>query len=306
MKNNLFVTMMLSLCLLCSACGNKTDGPAEKVLSKQIYAQVISQYDHVSSFQEGLCVVGVRDNDYHYQFGAIDAKGNVVIPVEYDNVHPCQEGVCVVEVGGANSKCGIVDINGNIVLAPYYHKMEGFQNGLAVVQDPQTELYGFVNKKGEIAIPLSYQYAKSFSDDLALVMVQSGKYGYINAAGELVIPAIYDKAKIFSEGLAIVEKAKKDMVINKNGEIIVTLPENQIFDSYRYHEGRVVVVKDDDGDWWGDEDQKCGYLDTKGELVIDFIYDDAYDFEDGVALVEKNGREFYINTNGKKVKYDED
>lgn len=300
MKKSLFVTMIFSLCLLCSSCGNKADGPAEEVLSKKIYAKVVSQYDHVGDFHEGLCVVGLKDSNYNYKYGAIDTKGNVVIPIEYDDVHNCQEGVCVVEVGGWNAKCGIVDAKGNIVLEPCYHKMKGFNNGLAVVQDPKTELYGFVNKKGEVAISLSYKYATSFSDDLALVRVKSGKYGYINNQEEIVIPTIYDDANSFSEGLATVEKANKEMVIDKKGELIYTLPKNQSFDG-DYHDGLIVVVKDRDGNWWSDDDQKYGYLDTKGEVVIDFIYDDAYDFEDGIAEVERNGREFSINTKGEEV-----
>lgn len=306
MKKSLFVTMIFSLCLLCSSCGNKADGPAEEVLSKKIYAKVVSQYDRVGDFHEGLCVVGLKDSNYNYKYGAIDSKGNVVIPIEYDDVQNCQEGVCIVEVGSWNAKCGIVDAKGNIVLEPCYHKMKGFNNGLAVVQDPKTELYGFVNKKGEVAIPLSYKYAASFSDGLALVRVKSGKYGYINEKEEIVIPTIYDDAEMFSEGLAIVEKANKEMVINTKGEIIVTLPKNQSFDSNHYHNGLIVVVKDRDGNWWDDDDQKCGYLDNKGNLVIDFIYDDAYDFEDGIAEVEKNGRKFYINTKGEEVEENND
>lgn len=301
MKKSLFVTMIFSLCLLCSSCGNKADGPAEEVLSKKTYTKVVNQYDRVRDFHEGLCVVGLKDSNYDYKYGAIDTKGNVVIPIEYDDVHNCQEGVCVVEVGGWNAKCGIVDAKGNVVLAPCYHKMEDFNNGLAVVQDPQTKLYGFVNKKGKVIIPLSYEYAESFSDDLALVEVKSGKYGYINEKEEIVIPTIYDDAETFSEGLAIVEKANKEMVIDKKGELIYTLPKNQSFDDGAYHDGLIVVVKDRDGNWWSDDDQKYGYLDTKGEVVIDFIYDDAYDFEDGIADVVKNDRDFCINTKGEEV-----
>lgn len=301
MKNkSLFVTMIFSLCLLCSSCGNKADGPAEEVLSKKTYTKVVNQYDRVRDFHEGLCVVGLKDSNYDYKYGAIDTKGNVVIPIEYDDVNDCQEGVCVVKIGGWNAKCGIVDAKGNVVLAPCYHKMEDFNNGLAVVQDPQTELYGFVNKKGEVAIPLSYKYASSFSDDLALVRVKSGKYGYINEKEEIVIPTIYDDAETFSEGLAIVEKAYKEMVIDTKGEIIYTLPKTQTFYGI-YNNGLIPVLKDLDGNRWTDEDRKCGYLDKEGNVVIDFIYDDADDFEDGIAYVKKNDRIFLINTKGEEV-----
>lgn len=296
----LFITMLLSLCFVCISCG-KTEGPAEDVLSKKIYAKIVNQYDRIYDFYEGVCVVGLKDSNYDYKYGTIDTKGNIVIPIEYDDVNHCQEGVCVVKTGDwSDARYGIVDAKGNVILAPCYQKMEDFNNGLALVQDPKTELYGFINTKGEVAIPCSYKYADSFSDDLALVRVKSGKYGYINNKEELVIPTIYDDADPFSEGLAAVEKADKYMVIDQKGEIIYTLPRNQLFDGL-YQNGLILVVKDRDGNWWDSDDQKYGYLDTEGNVVIDFIYDDADDFEDGIAEVEKNDREFCINTKGEEV-----
>lgn len=46
---------------------------------------------------------------------------------------------------------------------------------------------------------------------------------------------------------------------------------------------------------------KCGFIDTKGNLVIDCIYDLAWSFSDGVAEVEKDGKSFKIDTKGNVV-----
>ncbi len=38
------------------------------------------------------------------------------------------------------------------------------------------------------------------------------------------------------------------------------------------------------------KDGKAGYINMAGENIIPFEYDNAYDFSDGIALVEKGGR----------------
>lgn len=299
-KNYVIGTLVFVSLLMLSACGSKGNGPAEDVLSKKVYSRVITTYDYVGDFYDGVAVVKNDDSKY----GAINTKGEVTIPLEYDAVRDCQEGRCVVRMGGwFSGKYGVVDTKGKVILEPTYESMGDFINGLACVEDAKSKLYGYINLDGEVAIPLNYKYADDFSDNLALVKVKSNKYGYIDEKGEVVIPIEFDDAASFSEGLAAVKKAKKKMVIDKKGEIIFTLPKNQTFGG-EYHDGLIAVLKDRDGDWWTDDDQKYGYLDTKGEVAIEFIYDDVDDFEDGIAYVEKNDDDFCINTKGEKVECD--
>lgn len=46
---------------------------------------------------------------------------------------------------------------------------------------------------------------------------------------------------------------------------------------------------------------RYGYINKKGDLVIPFNYDKAKPFENGFAYVEKNGKSGYIDKNGKIV-----
>ena len=46
---------------------------------------------------------------------------------------------------------------------------------------------------------------------------------------------------------------------------------------------------------------KFGYLDMTGRLVIPFDYDEAQPFSQGIALVRKNGLDYYINHKNQMV-----
>ncbi|HHU55497.1 MAG TPA: WG repeat-containing protein [Acholeplasmataceae bacterium] len=60
---------------------------------------------------------------------------------------------------------------------------------------------------------------------------------------------------------------------------------------YVFNENYVAVQKDN----------KWGYYDISGKKVIDFIYDDAYPFVDGVAVVRETDKYYLINTKGNKI-----
>ena len=49
------------------------------------------------------------------------------------------------------------------------------------------------------------------------------------------------------------------------------------------------------------KDEKYGYINTKGKIVIYFKLDFADLFSEGVALVNKDGKKQFINKNGETV-----
>src|SRR5574344_1594861 len=64
-------------------------------------------------------------------------------------------------------------------------------------------------------------------------------------------------------------------------------------DCFRFCYGRLLVRKNG----------KYGYVDIRGNEVIPLIYDKAeWEFHDGVAEVELNGKKFKIDTNGNKIR----
>ena len=49
------------------------------------------------------------------------------------------------------------------------------------------------------------------------------------------------------------------------------------------------------------KDGKCGYINTKGEQIIECKFDYAGDFKEGFAPVFKDGKYGYINTKGEQI-----
>src|SRR6187551_2876556 len=77
---------------------------------------------------------------------------------------------------------------------------------------------GFINDRGEMIIPPTFQIAQEFAEGLCAVRV-NGRYGFINNTGTLVIPAEFDYATQFVEGLALVYTNGKPQFITKLGTL---------------------------------------------------------------------------------------
>ena len=49
-----------------------------------------------------------------------------------------------------------------------------------------------------------------------------------------------------------------------------------------------------------EKENKWGFIDHSGDIVIDLVFDSVIGFRFGLARVLKNGKEYYINKHGKK------
>ena len=49
------------------------------------------------------------------------------------------------------------------------------------------------------------------------------------------------------------------------------------------------------------QNEKWGFINTRGEVVVPCIYDDAWNFHEGLAAVEQNDKWGYINPKGEVV-----
>lgn len=160
-------------------------------------------------------------------------------------------------------------------------------------------LYGYANNQGKIKIPAKYQSADGFDDGLALVKLKD-KYGFINTKGDLVIKARYDDAWGFSDKRAKVVKNGKILLIDTQGK---TLKTPKISDSDHWYSNGLLAVKSGEQ---GKQNGKWGYLDTQGKVAINFTYDKADGFSEGLANVGKLDekgvlRYGYIDRHGKQI-----
>ena len=240
------------------------------------------RYGLAREFSEGLAAAGeVTANG----FGYIDTAGNTVIPPTYFEANRFSEGLARVM---PNSSCtGFIDKTGSWVIPsvddpPFRINYEDsacgeFHEGLACIGKNCN--YGYVNKEGNVAIPLRYEEALDFSEGLAAVKFDDEHGGFIDHSGNLVI-LIGGLSPGFGEGLApvAVEQNGESGVIkwgfiDKSGSWVIP----PTFDrARRFHDGLAAVRVG----------MKWGYIRHDGTFAIKPQFWNALSFSNGLAKVK--------------------
>ena len=153
------------------------------------------------------------------------------------------------------------------------------------------EKWGYINKKGRFLINPQFAQADYFREGLALVKSLDGKMGFIDKKGNYKISAIYKDATPFSEGLAfVVSDGGYPICIDKKGETKFIVKHAKHV--YPFHDGlsKFYCVEG-----------KAGFIDKKGNIVIQTQFEDVSNFHEGLAAVKKNNKWGFINKEGKII-----
>ncbi|MBO4897619.1 MAG: WG repeat-containing protein [Clostridia bacterium] len=210
--------------------------------------------------------------------------GTVAITMEYDAIGIFRGNLASVKKDG---KGGLINKKGEIVVPLVYDYVGEYDTNVGLVIVKNNGKAGCLNERGEVVVSLAYDEVFSFINGWAQVW-KDGKKGLVNKEGYLAVPPVYDSVYGFDEGFAIVEKDWKYGFVNTAGEIVAS----PVYDNaYDFREGLAPVKKD--GKW--------GYINTKGEVVIPLVYDNIWRFRDGLAQVQKDGKYGYINKEGEVV-----
>lgn len=111
------------------------------------------------------------------------------------------------------------------------------------------------------------------------------------------------------EGLcyAYIASEKKHGMVDIYGNVVTLFPETVIYSSdlsenmwMNFHDGllKVAVFRKQYGG------HIFGFYNTKGEQVLPYMYEEATDFHEGLALVKSEGKRFFIDKRGNKMDID--
>jgi WG containing repeat len=108
----------------------------------------------------------------------------------------------------------------------YFQELYKFSEGLARVV--KHDRVGFINERGEWAIPPQFQnkysspdrYELSFHEGAAAITV-GDNYGFINRQGKLFTSTNFKHVRAFDRGLAVVQVGDKYGLINKQGKFVL-------------------------------------------------------------------------------------
>ncbi|MCC5923098.1 MAG: WG repeat-containing protein [Crocinitomicaceae bacterium] len=171
---------------------------------------------------------------------------------------------------------------------------ERIENDLLLLQQQlfpfqKDDYFGYMDAKGKVVIPPSYDYAGFFSNGLAAVM-KDGKVGFINKSNEVIIPFQFDDAQDFEKGRSIVELDGALGVIDNTGHFI--LPP-KFEDIGGYHQGITFTY----------QNGQYRYFDWEGNFLFNRTFDEAFSFSGGFAKVVLGDTIGFINNKGDFIFY---
>lgn len=196
-------------------------------------------------------------------------------------------------------------IDESILLETGHEK--SFKEGLIPIK--KNEKIGFMNKKGEIVIEPIYDSAFPFVNGTSRVLLfpenpsptNGGKHGYIDTNGNQISKIEYGYANDFSEeyGLVCINEIENfqkpcdpSALVDKKGNIVIDSRNKDYNIIYDVKDGLLIAIKD----------EKYGFVDTQGNVVIDFKYKYASYFKYGYAIVTiTDDKLILIDKNDKQI-----
>lgn len=255
-----------------------------------------------------------------------------IIWVDYDECEDFYNGMALVmkKYDEDVYKYGYIDKTGKLFIPVEFDHIGEFENGLAKAR--KGDITGYIDKTGKFVKQYKYAFLGDFIDGVAVVKSSHdtfGSYGVIDESGKVIIPTNKDVISDLSNGLIRIWDNEETIYVDKTGKEVLRIKEYTGLD---FHEGlvRIISKENKEGfmdktgaiviptiyDYVGDfkdglvfviKDDKCGYIDKTGKEVIPLIYDHVGEFEDGLAKVKNNFKYGYIDKTGTivvPIKYD--
>ena len=226
------------------------------------------------------------------KWGYISGQGTEVIPPQFDEAYEFHDGLARIQTTGDGVKrtLGYLGRNGQWAIVfpqgtPQWavgakkFSCSDFADGLAVVA--KDGKHGYMNSVGQVVIDFQFAGAQPFAEGLAAVSLGEDRWGYINKSGTFVTERVYSwRAGPFSGGLARVQEdgGKQHFgFIDRTGKLVIAL--GQPRGPGDFHDGLAAVHTGND---------KYGYINPAGQMVIPDRYDVAFVFHEGLACVRMN------------------
>ena len=246
------------------------------------YTRVFCKYPMLNALYNDAMIVS---NGVAY--GLVDSTGKDLTECKYTEVHDYSEDGYALVLRESNTYA-YVDRDGLSRKAPdaVYTELGLFNTDRApACKDGK---YGLLDENMEEETEFVWENITAVCNKLAAAEM-NGKWAVISRKGKEKTEYVYDDVVTDSNGICSQQKV---FIVKENGayHIVDSKGKNQGEETFEQakafnKEGFAAVCKN--GKW--------GFINAKGELVIDYQYDDALSFSNGYAAVLKDGKWGYID-----------
>ncbi|MDF2789940.1 MAG: repeat-containing protein [Neobacillus sp.] len=289
-----------------------------------------SKYEMARDFQEnGLAIIQLNNLT-----GIINTDGYFIVKPKYETISPFSEGrATAIDDKGFK----VLDESGKEITSKAYSFIGDYKEGRAVAANTNENgeyLYGYLNKRGNEVIPLSYENASDFQDGKALVKMKDGNYALINLNGKVLYSYSYPFVDDYGEGMLAFRKSNdgKWGYMDESGKVLIepqfmgTQPfveEKAIVNVENNHYGLIdrqgkYIIKpqysslinlgEDRYALGKAQDPERPYLfqryaiaDANGHIYTGFIYNGVSNYKDGIASAYNDEMTFFIDQRGQRM-----
>lgn len=251
-------------------------------------------------------------------YGIVDSSKNVILENKYQEIQKVYGNDLYVVTEDGSQK--VVNSNGEDILTQGFDQITAIlsaeDEGVIYVSNGQ---YGIMNLSGEILIQAQYDNLIEVKENIFIATSGSTK-GVIDINNTELIPFDYESitynetAKIYIAE----DENYQNYIINDNYEvqqtgILIEINTDEGYfelrqdDEYKYYdfnfeEKTKVEVLSDNTLFLDKKDNLYGYVDKDGNVVVEYMYDDATEQNEyGFAAVKKDGKWGAINSKGEVV-----
>lgn len=280
-------------------------------LGKEIIENKYSEIVALTNKYENGFIVKNENGKY----GVINYDKSIALEEKYDEIKQVygNEMYVVKE----ENVLKVVNNKKEVFLENKFEEVKSIQNDLLIIKN--NGKYGLINKNGEEKIPSTYQdLTYAFSN--YYIAKKEGKYGIITENNEekLAFDYTYITYNQEADFIQVETQNKESKLLNNNLEVKVTGIINEINqeknyirvrqnDEYKYYNFKLEEKKNTEilatnTIFLSKQNGKYGYVNEKGVVIVDYIYEDATEQNKyGYVAVKKDGKWGSLDAKGNVV-----
>ena len=247
------------------------------------------------------------------KYGVISATKQQILENKFDEIKQTYLGSNYLVIEGGKEK--LVNSSGETLIENGFDDIKS--NTTRGVIFVLNNLYGEMSTSGEILIEAKYQDLKQVKEGIYIAK-QNDKYGIIDESIQEKLPFSYtgitynDKANLFiaedeNFQTSIIDKDYNVKLIGVLVDITTDYIRMRINNEYKYFNLNCEEIPStealkDNTLFLKKENDKYGYVDKSGNVVVDYVYDDATEQNEyGFVAVKQNGLWGSLDKEGKIV-----
>ena len=238
----------------------------------------LENYERFTSIN--WAILGYKD----FHFGLFDLNGKIIIPFnDYSRLSPESDNKFI--HGISRNGYNVMDSTGKVIIpAGLYDDIWGYNRTAEMFLVQKKDLWGGVNLKNEIVIPIEYTSLEGFGGDGISRATKDVQTFFLSKKNYRLGNYKYNTYN----GFRMYKNNDTIGYVDQSGQIF-PFPVYKLPDAFLDKELKLINTKTN----------KWGIINSQFKLIVDTTYDKLIDWYDGYISVSKNNKYGVIDVNGK-------